>query len=339
MRSLKYLMIVSSLSLFFGILSFVTPGVNAQSASIGISPPYIQKENLLPGSHYEQEIVISRANPDSEATALIELEEGEVKSWISFSPGLEVPLPQGVQRVTLKGIVDIPQDVKLGTYNSYARLSLQIKGSTGQVELVPAERIDINLSITDKKAGVIKIRQAEIEDFPPGEDFVMFVQAVNEGNVSDTFSRAVINIYDLLNNVVKTLEISEVEGVPPFSTKQLEIYFSDTGLVTGDYIAELVIYKGENMIFQDTLAFAVKEEEATSHQDSKPDSLQKQVMIGLLIVGFIAIVSLVMIYFVQNKLHKEKKTLGDVVKKKGMLTKKKGKINRKRIKNKNTLKK
>lgn len=259
--------------IIFFMFSVAGQQVKASSISIGISPPYIQKDNLLVGSHYEQELVISRSNPNETVKAIITIDESSIKDWISFDPGVEISLPQGQQRVSINGIVDVPTDTKLGTYKTYARLSLQVKGVDGQISLVPAVRIDITITITDKKEGDIVIRQAEIRDFQPSEQFVMVVKAQNNGNIDDTFSRAVIDVFNLSGELVKTLDISEVEGVPPFSIKDVLLNFSEPGIDYGDYLAKLSVYKGDSVIYEDNLAFSVKK--TNQQQEDEPGNPKK----------------------------------------------------------------
>lgn len=260
MLKIKSVMILTIL-LFFGIFLFVIQKVQAEeSSSLGVSPAYIRNDILLKGSYYEEELVISRANPDTEAKAILELDIKDVQNWISFKPGFEVPLPKGEQRVTVNAIIDVPDDALLGIYKGYIRVKLEEPNEEGGVTLVPSVRLDVDLTVIDENKSAFEVRLVDIEDFPRNYPLVLKMKIKNAGNVEVKPSKVMLNIKDLSQNFIKDLESNEISEIAPFVLGEVEVTFEDHNLHTGDYFGEITVYDGEKVSFDDRVVFTVLEE-------------------------------------------------------------------------------
>ena len=108
-----------SLVLIFTVivcLVFFHDDVIASENSFGVSPALIHNSQLLRGSHYEQQIILSRADPRQDAVAIIRLDESSVRDWISIKSGFEVQMPAGERRVPMIVEIDVPEDAALRDY-------------------------------------------------------------------------------------------------------------------------------------------------------------------------------------------------------------------------------
>jgi hypothetical protein len=231
---------------------------------IGTSPAYIRSENLLAGSHYEQEIVISRSNATNASTAVLELDAPDINDWFSFDPGESIPLPAGEQRVTFTVNIDVPNNAQLGDYSGYLRVKLEEENNAGQIAVVPAVRLDINLTVTNQEERSVKVTLADIMDYPTNQPLVLTLKVVNEGNVAAGPTKATIVVSDLNENELSTLESTTIPTVQSFSTDEVEVSYSEHSLMEGDYFGLVTVYDGSTELYKDTIAFSVTEAVATT---------------------------------------------------------------------------
>lgn len=269
------------------------------NASIGISPPYIRSELLLPGSHFEQEMVISRSDPVENQKAVIELDVKDIGEWITFSPGTEVELPKGQNRVYVTAIVDVPQDAAFGIYTGSGVVKLISENNNGQVSILPAINISIDLTVSDKEVFAIEISSIHISDFTEGDKLPLTITIKNNGNKEDTFDQVDLVITDLQSKEVARLSYNdEAAKIEPFKTSDLTVGIENS-LSKGEYFANAEIFYKNELIFSDKVVFRVNEMEIpslseTGTKEKEDISLIKisAIILGLLVISVVSFVLL-----------------------------------------------
>lgn len=295
-------------SIFFLLIIFFS-AENVFASSIGASPPYITNENLLRGSHYEQEIVISRSNPDSSARAVLEIDAPEFgvpsfENWLSFEPGMEFELPKDEERVTIKAKVDVPQDAVLGDYKGYVRLKL-LEESEGQVISVPAVRIDVNLTVTDIEVRELEVRLAEIQNVKKGEPLIMSAKVANNGNIRASLSKVEINITTTNNEPLQTVSAAISDEISPFGEDNVEVKFEGINLDLGEYWGTISIYDGEMELFREKVIFRVIQADGELQGSVV---VFQDILIGIGI-GVLLVISAVLVIFINKKEKAKKKSI------------------------------
>jgi hypothetical protein len=285
---------------------------SAASNSLGISPPSIRNTMLLPGSRYEQEIVLSRSEPESMAIANITL-EGDLADWISFSPSNQITMPQGEQRVTIKAIVNIPQDAILGEYIGTAYVKLQDPNATGQVILAPAVAIDINLKVGTESYSILKVLTAEIPDSYKNGDIILNLKVSNEGNAPKALSKVTLKFMDMTKKELKTYQTSAIQETSSFSIEEQTIIIPDQGLELGEYFVEVEAFDGDNSLYKDTLVFNVLEQQyipapEVSETPSQTVDSTKVITSTVLMVCGALLISWVLLYLFLMRKKKEDKS-------------------------------
>lgn len=285
---------------------------HAASNSLGISPPSIRNSMLLPGSKYEQEIVLSRSQPESTAIANITL-EGDLAEWITFSPSNQVTMPQGEQRVTIKAIVNVPQDAALGDYKGTAYVKLQDPNASGQVILAPAVAIDINLKVGTESYSILKVLTAEIPDSFQNGDITLKLKISNEGNAPKALSKVIVKFMDMNKQELKTYETNAIQATASFSIEEQSIIIPDQGLEVGEYFVEVEAFDGITSLYKDTLVFNVLEQQyvpvpQTSTIPSQTIDSNKVIVSTVLMVCGALLISWVLLYLVLMRKKKEDKS-------------------------------
>lgn len=258
-------------NLFYIFLSFVIFGTviicfpkNIYSSGVGVSPPYIENDRLLRGSHYEAEFVISRSNPKSEEKAIIKIDApvkgmpASIEEWISFEDGKTIKLPKGQESATINTIIDVPEDATLGHYSGYIRVYLERELENEQVQVTPAVRLDIDLTVVDEVYRDLEVMQVEIDKTAQGGPLVLNVKAINNGSAKSRLSNADIDLRDLNLGLLKTIQSERVEGdVEAFSKGGLKVIFADPGLEVGKYYGDVSVDLDGDTIFTKRLVFEI----------------------------------------------------------------------------------
>lgn len=139
---------VSILILFCFILS-----VEYVSAvgSFGITPPYVNNENLERGSVHEQRIFIVRRDPNKELQATITWDAPGANNWISIDRGSSFLLPEGEQKVPIIVRVNVPEDASSGSYQGSLQIAVTDpdlgQEQSGRISVGLQARANINLQV------------------------------------------------------------------------------------------------------------------------------------------------------------------------------------------------
>lgn len=295
--------VIIYISIFMLLLLSNASLVQAQS-SLGISPPYILNESLLPGSTFEQEFILSRSDPNVDATARIEPDFGKFDDWIEFDKGLEFIMPEGEQRVPLVATIKVPDDAEVGSYKGAARINLSTAEDDGQVKLLPGVRIDVNMEVVSNTVRDIKVNLADIPDFPEGDDLGLILKINNQGNDSDGPSRVELTITDLLDNPIADLESDEIPGAKAFSVEDVEVKI-DNSIEQGDYFALVKVYDENEVIFSDQVVFNVFAGEGTNDDGGV---LSGNLSIALIAIGLLVVaLPLLYLFFIKRRKKDDKK--------------------------------
>jgi hypothetical protein len=303
-RYIFALNILIAISLFL-----IAPEVNAESLSLGVSPSFIRNGVLLPGSHFEQELVVSRSVAQTEETILIKIDGEVFSSWLQIDPGNEFVMKKGVLRKTVRFTFDIPEDVERGEYTGSANIGLETESEEGKIVFVPALEVDINLKVIEGEVSMFEVRSARIENFYSNDSLVLKILILNQGNVEARPDSAAIGIYDTGGEFLQSLLTEEIASVEPFSSGEIILEFSDIYLDAGDYNAQLEVLDEGKTIYKDKLSFSVLSGVgqkkvlgvAEVNEDGRSSSINPLMIIG--IVGVVGIGG--GSYFVWKKLNIE----------------------------------
>jgi hypothetical protein len=242
---------------YFFLLAFLLFFPIFALAGFGISPPYVENNWLVPGSHFEQTIMLSRSEAKEDLKITVEIEAPEIKDWIKIDKGNEFIFPAGKNQYPMIVIVDVPENAGYSTYYGKLRIKAAPLETKGQVTVAIGAVADIKLRVSGEKFADFKIRTVSIPDFEEGEPLKFVVELENIGNVKIRPSKVHLEIWDNFHQqVLKTGDILQMSWVDSFKFGKSEGEMK-VDLKSGQYWAEYEIYKDDELKAKDKIRFNV----------------------------------------------------------------------------------
>lgn len=241
-------------------------------AGFGITPPYVQNNELTRNSKYEQTVMLVRGNPDSDLMASIEVNVPGANEWITIEPGTEVLMPKGERLVPIVVKILVPNKADFGKYDGSIRVRTKSadgeREGEGAVSIVLGARIKVNLSVVDRVIREFEISSVKILDFNEGRKvrwldypgkMIFRMVLRNTGNVPVSPSRVNVDIYDSTGKKLleRTEHTNRIKKVDPFNTEEV---FAElpSHLPPGNYRGEVTIFNSEKEVRSDNLSFNIR---------------------------------------------------------------------------------
>lgn len=216
------------------------------SAAFGISPPYMNPTNLLPGSRYVQTIYLVRDVADAELAIATQLDIPDViRPWITIRPGERFVIPKDVRQFPVDIEVQVPKDTTLGVYSANI-IFMAAPAGEGQVAIALGAQLIMNLRVGNdivRKLTIPIIRPLDIEE---GWDPRVYVKVINEGNVAERFDGATFELYDQFgaSRLAYVQKQTGFPEIPAFSTQEFTLEFpSSFYLGIGQYWASITLMR------------------------------------------------------------------------------------------------
>lgn len=247
---------VLSLILLSTCLLFLFP--YSTKAGFGITPPRVWNDYLVPGSHFEQTITLTRSNPDSPIKILTEFDAPDIENWIRIDRGREFVYPAGAQQFPITIIVDVPETAGYSTYYGKMTIKTAPLSESGQVTVALGAVIDFKLRVSGEQFSDFKIRGINIPDLEEEWPLKFIVILENLGNVKTRPSKVHLEIFDDYHQQkLKSGDITNMTWVDSFKTdnSQGEMAIS---LAAGQYWADYEVYKDDQMILKEKIRFYVR---------------------------------------------------------------------------------
>ena len=248
----------------FMAMSLYSASTANAAIGLGIAPASITISDAFKGGTYERTITVFNTGDE---TGTFELTaEGECADWISFykpeepnTPITEVTIPgKGKVKVLVK--FDIPADVANANYTAtiYARSIPEGGGGEGAVAhaviRIPS-KVLIQVTGTQILKGSVKsITAADTEVGYPLKIKVVFQ---NEGNVIAKPKIAVTITKTGEGVVVVDRFVHEETGIKPGKEGIIKVLWNTTGRDTGDYIANVTVSLGDEVLATKDLHFKI----------------------------------------------------------------------------------
>ncbi|MDD5534744.1 MAG: hypothetical protein PHF10_03265 [Patescibacteria group bacterium] len=289
----------------FLLLAFVI--APTAKAGFGISPPYIDNENLGQGSHYEKKITLVRGDPVEDWKVEVITNVPKADDWITIDKGKEFIMPAGAQQVPIIFSIDVPKNAKFGEYKG----SIRIKTSPvrapeqGTVSILLGGQIDVNLTVA-KDIFDFKIKGIKVSDLEEGykawwgyvPGIIKFsMQTENLGNIKAAPSKVKFEIYgEDRSNIVETIETSKIGKIEPFKT-DWAVAELKTKLKAGSYWAQYKIFKKDEVVSSGEIHLSIMPKGTiTTGQQNKIFDLNSKLLpiVGLAIIILIVIAGLIL---------------------------------------------
>ncbi|MCH7759097.1 hypothetical protein IID20_01950 [Patescibacteria group bacterium] len=251
------------LLIFILILLAWTPSV--VQAGFGIAPPTVDNPNLLPGFHYEKQILLLRgeANEDIRATAIIKAPDfPEILDWISIDQGTSFILPKGIKQFPIIINIDVPENAKHKEYRGYidVRTEANENEKLAGVSILLGARIQLVLGVTDEPIPDFIVRTVAMLNSEECCSVKFSMNIENTGNIKTRPTRIQLRVYhgykkeNLLHLTV--LNAQDLDWIDTNETKEIIASFPLI-LSPGRYWAETAIFKGNQVERSDKMFFTI----------------------------------------------------------------------------------
>jgi len=226
-------------------------------AGFGISPPRVWNDYLVPGSHFEQVITLTRSDPQNSIAIETEVDASDITDWIKIKEGNNFTYPAGSKQFPMTVIVDVPEDAGYSNYYGKINIKAVPVGASGQVTVALGAVIDIKLKVSGEKFSDFKVQGIDIPNLEEGWPLKFLVTLENLGNIKVRPSRVHLDIFDDYHQQnLKSGDITNMTWVDSFKVgaSQGELAMN---LSPGQYWADYEIYKNDTLFLKDKIRFYV----------------------------------------------------------------------------------
>lgn len=280
-------------------------------AGFGISPPYVKNQQLVPGSKYEQQIVLLRSSAEDDLKATIKVNAPDIASWIVLNQGEEFVLPKGQVQVPMTVTVTVPPNAPLGNYKGSLNIRISsLKENAGGVAIALGARADIDLTVTNIDFADFMVRKVDIPNFEilkwpwnlsifshflHRATVVMNVE--NLGNVKIAPSKVTLEIYDISKTrLLESGSDTSIDKIAPFSVAETQAHFQ-TKLGVGEYWGRVNVYKDSTIMNTYDLAFVI-----AKPGELKGSGLSLGIYPWLLLLGYLSIFIIILASLLKIKI-------------------------------------
>src|SRR6056297_1809248 len=297
---------------------FLSVGIDQLHAGFGITPPYVRNSSLTRNAIYEQQILLVRGDPSSAQVAEINIDAPELAGWIEIVGGNTIELPVGLQKIPMTVQVRVPADAEYKDYSGALRIRTVPAGDTlakGSVNISLGARVDIDLTVIDKRIEDFRVRKISLADlnegskvawlfFPGKIRFDMLLE--NTGNVEIAPSKVEFKIYDKTGTtqLEEVTNIGNIDTIAPYDTDTVTAELP-TRLPAGSYIARYRIYNGEELKQEGDLSLNILPEGTSQAAGFGFIGLSLAHKISLLLPIFALLIAVLYFLFMRQKGRKQ----------------------------------
>ena len=241
-----------------GLVVLLVLGSGVKAVGIGVAPSEIKIHDAFRGEEYRKTITVSNAD-EYEAIFSFNV-SGECADWISFYKPEDIATP--ITSITIPGnekreilvVFKIPNDAENRIYNSAIIVQRAPKAVEGGVGAGVALKMPI--SVTIEVTGVQKltgeVRDIRTTDVEVNYPLRIKVDFQNTGNV---IARPLIEVAIVKDNVTIDTFTHADTAVKPNERKIISVEWDTTGREVGDYIAEVTVSLGGEILAAKDLTF------------------------------------------------------------------------------------
>lgn len=248
-----------SIALFAGIVLFAPS--HTLAAAFGVSPPWIESDNLKPGDNLVYVINLS-ANDLSESMMVISDFEGdpEITEWLTIRDMDNLVVSTGQNITPMSVDVNIPANAKVGKYQGSLRLSLAPEsGNSENLSVLLGSNIAIDLVVVDYDVTDYWIKSISADPINEGQAVSLKIGIKNLGNTIVDSVLTKVSVVDRKTGAEVASGSVDSLNVPvyPHTMVNSELSFLAPDLEAGDYWLNVESFKSGKSIYENRLPFVV----------------------------------------------------------------------------------
>jgi len=290
----KTILFLFTLLLFFGFQKNI-----ALAGGFGVSPSSVSNQNLVPGSVFEEDVILVQSQPDVDLNATVTVDAEKINSWFKIENGNTFVIPKGIQQFPMKVDVAVPPDANLGEYKGSITVNTSPVGAQKSgVSVVLGAEVAIDLNVTDIKVSDFSIQSFQIPDVKKGLPIKFIIKVKNDGNVENGPTKVGLTFFDQYHDKqLGQQEESITEKVPAFGVKDVSVEFPNN-LDVGTHWADVKIYNDDETIADSKIVFNVVGKLAAKPLFNLPNFSAVPVWEYLLAIAILIIIILVVVIII-----------------------------------------
>lgn len=257
----------SLLAVFVGIVLFV-PGHTLASA-FGVSPPWIENENLKPGSNFVYVINLSANELSDDMLVRTEFSgDPEIAQWLTIAEKDRLVMTKGQGIVPMSVSVSVPADAKVGKYNGNLKLSLEPKNSGNEnIAILLGGSVDVKLGVTDRDVTDYWVQSITADSIAQGQAINLKLSVKNLGNTNLASILTKATVIDMKSDEIVGEGQADKLNIPVYPQTMTETGLSVLvpDLKAGNYWLDVESFKDGKSVYKNRLFFAVTSQDINNN--------------------------------------------------------------------------
>jgi len=254
------------LTLTTTLLLFFTVTASTYAVGLGISPSRVLNENLVKGTSFESEVIISRNEAAADLSFTVQ-SEGDIEGWATTEFGDTFTIPEGVQRFPVKVKINVPTDAANGEYDGAIRFvssPAQVAGEEegSAIAISVNALLDVSLTVSGDQLLEYTITGLSIPTIEEGWEMQLIVSINNTGNVQAAPTKIELAFFDMMKEVELSNTVMEdfsgIDKIAPFSQGDF-ILPLENNFEVGQYWLVVKVYQEGELLKEKEVAFEVVE--------------------------------------------------------------------------------
>ena len=231
------------------------------AAAFGVSPPWINNDNLKPDSHFVYVIDLSTNDASQEMVITAKVTGSpEIMQWVTVKDKDSLVMAQGAQHTPLYVEVNVPKDAEVGRYKGGISLVVAPRNlNPNNVSILLGGNIAVDLKVINYDVIDFWVRSISVAPIVEGQPLTLAVELKNMGNTPVSSLETKVQILDY-----KTEKpIASGNGgllshmVYPQTSDTAEIQVPVPALSAGQYWVKVDAIKGGKSVYQNKLFLEV----------------------------------------------------------------------------------
>ena len=231
-------------------LSALAKAAGAERMDVGVSPPRIYAEHLLPGSHLERVITLSKSgNTDLEVDIIIDT------PWVSVDTGTNFVFTENSLPLTFS--IDIPPDADYGYYEESVQVKMNptVKSGISNEIVFP---LSFRLNVTSVEHREYSLGVIRIPDVEEGLPLRILLTFDNKGNLQAAPEKVEVEILDKFRRMsLQKTSHTKLRPVAPFTREEIVLHVPHN-LPPEQYSARITVFG--DTVKEDYVMFDVRAE-------------------------------------------------------------------------------
>ncbi len=252
----------------FGSLAAVAVGVlvyanYSLAAAFGVSPPWINNDNLKPDSHYVYVIDLSTNDASQEMVVTAKVTGSpEVLQWVTVKNKDNLTMAQGAQHTPLYVEVNVPKEAKAGRYTGNISLTVAPRQlNPNNISILLGGNIAVDLKVVNYDVVDFWVRSISVDPIVEGQPLTLAVDLKNMGNTPVSSLETKVQVLDYkTEKLVATATGGQLNRVIyPQTMDTAEIQVPVPALAAGQYWVKVDALKSGRSVYSNRLFLDVNE--------------------------------------------------------------------------------